>query len=98
MPCAKRRSLGNAWGETFAACVGYGSASDIRFDLAGFCAKISGSMNFTFQDDFSTSGAGVPSQLTNNRTPSFQIYTKTYEATTTLATKRQTPLGELDTD
>ena len=82
--------------EAPAACAGF-PGSGIRFDLLGSCAKLSGTLSFTYQDDLSTTGSGAPSRLSSNGKPSFQRYTKTYEATGTLATQRQTPLGELDT-
>ena len=79
------------------ACADFAPDTGIRFDLAGFCAKWSGSLQGIYQNDLSTTGS-APAWFMGVVHSSNQQNVYTFNATTSLAAKRQTPLGLLDSN
>ncbi len=68
----------------------------MRFDLAGACATLGGSVG-TYHQNTLDRTAGFPTRITRSGTPSSARISNTLDASLTLDTTRTTALGDLDT-
>ncbi len=70
----------------------------VRIDLAGACARLTGELDYEYQNNLSTRLTGAPSAIASRALSSIPSWIGTGIGIVNLDTKRATPLGVLTTN
>lgn len=99
-------AAGEATGSALAACSNVlfddesagAPTKGVRIDLAGACARVTGELDYEYQNNLSTRLTGVPSAIASRALSSIPSWIGTGIGIVNLDTKRATPLGDLVTN